>query len=148
MPVVYLCIPIQYCKDGALIEETLDRLGITVLNPCRITPEEMATSKDSIPRAVAMKCWSMIDASSALVLYADYYGRDCAAEIGYAIAQGKPIYPYSVSGHTPFLETDWMVKSFIQEPSTDLEHIAEQLRKQHSVERQNGSHIRKQLINP
>ncbi len=118
---VYLSIPIRHCEQAHLIETFLEKKGISVLNPCHITPVGIA--KELIPASVASQCIQMIERSTALVLFVDYYGRDCATEVGYAIARRKPVFPVSLSGQNPFLEQDWMIKPFIEPLSNGIEQL-------------------------
>ncbi|MBK9750068.1 MAG: hypothetical protein IPO91_25295 [Chloroflexi bacterium] len=123
---VYLSIPIRHCAEAKIITEFLACNDIQVLNPCTITPLDLA--KEAIPFQVAQQCWQMIERSEAVVLFCDYYGRDCAAEMGYAIARGKPIFPLHYSQRNRQLHEDWMIKPFSEPEADDLSSLVLNLR--------------------
>jgi nucleoside 2-deoxyribosyltransferase len=122
---VYLSIPIAHREDADLIEEFLSQKGIHVLNPCRIVHGDW--SKQEIPKQIADRCWDMIKVSDAIILYTDYYGRDCGAEIGYAYASAKPVFPFYLYREPPFLQEDWMIKSNLEPISEGLYSLVEKI---------------------
>ena len=125
MTKVYLSIPIKYRNFAEVIEKDLGTRGITVLNPCKIVHDYY--SKEKIPSYVAKQCWKMIKASDAVILYTDYYGRDCAAEVGYATALDKPVFPFYFCEIFPFLQEDWMIKSSLEPISEGLDSLVERI---------------------
>lgn len=86
----YISIPIRHEKESYLIESMLEGIGIGVNNPCRI--EEARIPTGNIPPYVTERCFRMIDESDIGVLHLDYFGNDCACEIGYMKSQKKPMY--------------------------------------------------------
>lgn len=126
MLTIYLSIPIRHCAEAKVITDFLTENQINVLNPCTITPEDCP--KEDIPRHIAKQCWDMIDRCEAIVLFCDYYGRDCAAEIGYAIARGKPIFPLHYSSKNGQFKEDWMIKPFSEAEADDLHSLLANLR--------------------
>lgn len=122
---VYLSIPIAHSKDADLIEVFLVQNGINVLNPCRIVYGDWP--KQEIPKQIASKCWDMIKRSVAVILFTDYYGRDCGAEIGYAYASSKPVFPFYLYHEPLFLQEDWMIKSNLEPISEGLHSLAEKI---------------------
>jgi nucleoside 2-deoxyribosyltransferase len=122
---VYLSIPIAHSKDAELIEASLSEKRINVLNPCKIAHGDWP--KREIPKQIADKCWEMITHSDAVILFTDYYGRDCGAEIGYAFASSKPVFPFYLYHEPPFLKEDWMIKSRLEPISEGLQSLAEKI---------------------
>lgn len=119
---IYLSIPICYCNEGCTIEKGLEKHGYQVLNPCRIIPPNCP--REQLPRRISQECYSMIDKADALVLFADYYGRDCAAEVGYAIARKKPVLPIILRKHiSENLAVDWMITAWLHPPSRSLDEL-------------------------
>ncbi len=131
---LYLSIPIKYCSQAQLIESALKNAGLVILNPCHITPLDMP--KEHIPAAIARQCIELIESSKGVILFTDYYGRDCSAEVGYAIARQKPIFPITLSGASPFIEQDWMIKPFLQPLSYGIEETIERITKFFSMPRE------------
>lgn len=122
---VYLSIPIAYREHAERIEEALSKSDIKVLNPCKIVHGNWP--KQEIPRFVAEQCWRMIEDSYAVIIYTEYYGRDCSAEIGYAYGKSKPVFPFYLYHEPPFLQEDWMVKSWLEPISEGLSALAEKI---------------------
>ena len=122
---VYISIPIKFCNIAYKIEQRLRENGFEVFNPCKIIPR--GVPQEELPYFIATECWRLIDESSIIVAYMDYYGRDCAAEMGYGIARGKLIFPISFSGDLTLLNVDWMIKPFVQVPSTSLEELVDKI---------------------
>lgn len=123
---VYLSIPIRHREQARIIEFRLQEDGIIVLNPCNL--QFVDCPKEEIPETVAKKCWEMIDESLAIILFVDYYGRDCAAEMGYSIAKNKPIFPFGFSEQSSQLSVDWMIKPYVEKISYDLAELAVKLK--------------------
>ncbi len=118
----YLSIPIKHRNESYYIASALREHGIQVLNPCDIMPEGIPAA--DMPAAIAEQCYAMIDAADAVILFADYYGRDCAAEAGYALCAGKPVYPLTLTCHSSLqLEADWMIRPRAEPLSQDLSEL-------------------------
>lgn len=131
---LYLSIPIKHCSEAQLIESALENAGLSVLNPCHITPQDLP--KEQIPAAIARQCIDLIESSQGLILFTEYYGRDCSAEVGYAIARQKPVFPITLSGVSPFIEQDWMIKPFLQPLSYGIDEVIENIADYFSMPRQ------------
>ncbi len=123
---VYLSIPISRTIDASRIEEYLNQHGITVLNPCRLVHDNCP--KEQIPSYVAEKCWKLIEESEAVILFYDYYGRDCSCEIGYAFKSSKPVFPFYLYHKGDFQE-DWMIRSRLEPCSEGLDVLIDQIKK-------------------
>ena len=119
---IYLSFPIRYCKRACLLEKELASRGFLILNPCNIIIKDRP--RQDQPAYIANECYMMIDNSDALVLFADYYGRDCATEIGYAIHAGKPVFPLSFNGkNSRMILSDWMIRAKINPMSKSIEDL-------------------------
>ena len=127
---IYLSIPIRNQEQSYSIENYFKNNDIEILNPCNIVSK--GYSYENIPLSIANTCWQMIDVSSGVVLFGDYYGRDCAAEIGYAIAKKKPIFPVFFQSDLSAFDKDWMIKYFTEEVSFGLEMLVEKIQKKYS----------------
>lgn len=123
---VYLSIPIKHTEDSLLIEEFLCTHGIRVLNPCRIVHKDWP--KESMPRHIAKECWDMIEKSDAVILHTDYYGRDCACEIGYAYKSGKKIFPFYLYSRANFQPEDFMIISALEPISEGLSSLVDKIK--------------------
>jgi len=124
---IYISIPIRYRQEAATIERALQRTGARVLNPCHLVPDDCA--KDKLPTFFAHACYRMIDAADAVVLFANYYGRDCATEIGYAIHAGTPVFPVVLDRRaSDNLTVDWMIRPLVQPLSQGLDELLLRLR--------------------
>jgi nucleoside 2-deoxyribosyltransferase len=122
-PNVYLSIPIRFYDDAARIQQELEQAGMTVLNPCTLVPHDCP--KDRLPAFFAHACFNMIDRAEALILFSDYYGRDCATEVGYAIHSRKPIFPIVLSNEvSENLIVDWMIRPMVQPLSRSCDELA------------------------
>jgi nucleoside 2-deoxyribosyltransferase len=86
----YISIPIKRARESFIIEGALQGIGIKVNNPCRI--DDAHGPKDQIPRRVVNECISMMKGSDLGVILLDYFGRDCAFEVGFMNASGIPVY--------------------------------------------------------
>jgi nucleoside 2-deoxyribosyltransferase len=123
---IYISIPIRYHQAAATIEQALQRTGARVLNPCHLVPDDCA--KDELPAFFAHACYRMIDDADAVVLFANYYGRDCATEIGYAIHAGTPVFPVVLDQHaSDHLTVDWMIRPLVQPLSRGLDELLSHL---------------------
>ena len=108
------------------MEDALEGMGITVFNPCRIVLHDCP--KEDLPERIAFQCVEMIDKADAVVLFADYYGRDCAAEVGYAVRAGKPVLPVTLRGtESENLLVDWFIRPLIHPLSRSMDEIAARL---------------------
>ena len=92
---VYISIPMKEAEKSYLIEEALQKLGFKVNNPCRIPGIESADPA-LLASHFAGKCYEMMEDSGLMILLLDYFGRDCAVEIGYMNASKKPVYGVSI----------------------------------------------------
>jgi nucleoside 2-deoxyribosyltransferase len=109
---LYLSVSLRRAAFAEWVDRELSRHGYDVLNPCRLDLPE--GPKEDFPEWVAAKCYGMIDRADAVVLLADYYGRDCAAEIGYAYASGRPVIGLvSDADESSLLEQDWMLRPIV-----------------------------------
>jgi nucleoside 2-deoxyribosyltransferase len=95
-PRVYLSTRIAWCSEARELEDELIGQGIEVENPCHIMPSEIPPADRQ--RVVSSECYKMINRSDAVVLLisggSGTVGRDCSAEVGYTVAQEKPIFAY------------------------------------------------------
>jgi nucleoside 2-deoxyribosyltransferase len=92
---VYISIPMREAEKSYIIEEALQKIGFKVNNPCRIPGIETA-DKELLASHFSGECYRMMDESGLMVLLLDYFGNDCAAEIGYMYGSQKYIYGVSV----------------------------------------------------
>lgn len=121
---VYLAIPIRFCSEGSIVQDELERRGIVVMNPCRIDSHNLSIEKDRIPAHVANQCYEMIDAAEAIIFFADSYGRDCAAEVGYAFHARIPVFPISLAkNESENLVVDWMIRPIVQPISKSFDEL-------------------------
>ena len=86
----YISVPISKERESRVIQFALEGIGIRVNNPCDI--DDAHGPKDNIPESVARECVRMMDRSDIEILFVDYFGQDCAWEVGYMSARGKPVY--------------------------------------------------------
>ena len=86
----YISTPIKREEESRAIQAGLESIGVTVNNPCDI--DDAHRDPREIQKAVFDECVAMMDRSDIGVLILDYFGRDCAWEIGYMTSQEMPIY--------------------------------------------------------
>jgi nucleoside 2-deoxyribosyltransferase len=109
---LYLSVSLRRAAFAEWVDRELSRHGYEVLNPCRLDLPD--GPKEHYPEWVAASCYGMIDRADAVVLLADYYGRDCAAEIGYAYAGGRPVIGLMSDAQEPsLLDQDWMLRPIV-----------------------------------
>ncbi len=109
---VYISVSLQRAPHAEWVEHELTRHGYEVSNPCRIDLPD--GPKEEYPASVALACYQLIDDADAVVLLADYYGRDCAAEVGYAYAIGRPVVALlQEARESHLLQTDWMLRPVV-----------------------------------
>ena len=93
----YISVPISKERESRVIQFALEGIGIRVNNPCDI--DDAHGPKDNIPESVARECVDMMDRSDVGILLLDYFGHDCAWEVGYMSGK-KPVYGVRVNlGH-------------------------------------------------
>ncbi len=88
--VMYISIPIKKAEESFIIEKALQDIGIKVNNPVKI--EEANFSKELVPPKVYAECVKMMDESQFGVILLDYFGNDCACELGYMYSTKKPMF--------------------------------------------------------
>jgi nucleoside 2-deoxyribosyltransferase len=123
---LYLSVPVTYCREAYSLEKQLGDQGYGVCNPCRIIIPDLP--KEKLPSYIAVECYRLIEISNAIILFSDYYGRDCSAEIGYAVGRKKPIFPFSAKGiDSSNLEQDWMIRPMLQPLSKSFNELLNNL---------------------
>jgi nucleoside 2-deoxyribosyltransferase len=120
---VYISIPLRHAMESHAATLLLRGAGIHVSNPCELASTD--TSLDELRTTIARTCYRLIDEASIVALYAGYYGRDCAAEVGYAIARCKPIIPFVLDGaiNERLLMNDWMISAYTRPPCSNLSEL-------------------------
>jgi nucleoside 2-deoxyribosyltransferase len=104
----------------------LSNIGLRVFNPCKIIIPDLP--RERMPAYIARECYRLIDIADGIILFVDYYGRDCAAEIGYSIARNKNVFPYSKEGvNSLYLEQDWMIRPMLRPLSRSIEELIKNL---------------------
>jgi len=120
--VVYIAIPIKHCKDSYVIQSALEAEGMIVKNPCNLI--EPGFPEGKISKFYADSCYEMIESADILVLYSDYYGRDCSAEVGYAIKSRKPVFPFSIARkESENISADFMIHAKVEPLSDSFEEL-------------------------